>query len=183
MTGADGAMVEVVPGCLWQSGRPVPVAQVEAAGINAIVAVGIGAQPWIGEWMRGGSVAVSYERPQLRVFLHIPLIDAANMLDPVAADTAIHAVEILFRDPFRRVLVHCDMGAFRSVHVAACVLAQVEGCDSATACRHVDAARDGAYRDSALSAPDWRAHAESYPRRADRLTTGDASGSGLEVGG
>lgn len=166
MTGSESFIAPVIEGRLYQSGRPIPLSEVEALGVNAVIDVGFGAQPWIGAWMAARDALPGPERPQQRVFVHVPLIDAAGMLDVRAADAAISVVVNLLKDPERVLLVHCDMGAFRSVHVTAAALAVTRGLSVRDATMAVDVARGhGPYRETALSAPDWAEHARTYDGR------------------
>lgn len=54
-------MVDVIPGRLFQAGRPIPREAVEDRDVNAIVSVSGGEQPWSGDWtehpQRGGDHA------------------------------------------------------------------------------------------------------------------------------
>lgn len=115
---------EILRGTLWQSGSAVDYKEVQAARINAIIAVGGGEQTWIAHW-RFKVNAEFMGRPQSRmsVYVRAPLVDSSHCLDVDSCEATVGLVLRLLRDPERRILVHCDMGAFRSVHVTACVVA------------------------------------------------------------
>lgn len=161
---SDRVLAEVIVGRLWQSGRPLPLEAVEERGINAVVSVG-GAQPWIADWVEQAKFSDLEEGlPVLRIALHAPLIDREGGLDVVAADTVVAAVLRLLDDPDRRVLVHCDAGHFRSVHIAACVLALRSGISGREALGKVDAAGSHWPVRKAMGFEDW-------DRYLDEVTT------------
>jgi hypothetical protein len=135
---------EVIPGRLWQSGSRV--APEHADLFDAVVSVGNERQAWEPGWMERAWDRI---RPKtairLPLFLHAPLIDAGGFLDaPTAASTARHVVQLIHDG--RRVLIHCDAGAFRSVFMAALVLSAVEGIPGLEACERVDECRGRRYR-------------------------------------
>ena len=150
---------EVIVGRLFQSGRPVPREIVEAREVNAIVSVSGGEQPWIEDWMEAGGDSLKPGRPQQRIRAQVPLIDASNWLDEAAADAAIRLVlRLLYGDDTRRVLVHCDAGAFRSVHVAACVLAEMQAVPAPLALAEIDKGRGRTPPRNSLGLPGWNEH-------------------------
>lgn len=129
---------EVIPGRLWQSGSRISAEH--AAKFDVVVSVGNARQAWEPGWMDAGWRAVTREKFRLPVFVHAPLIDARKMLDaPTAAATARYVLALLGMG--RRVLIHCDAGAFRSVFMAALVLASVQGINGIEACAQVDRCR------------------------------------------
>ncbi len=158
LTHSDRPLAEVIAGRLWQSGRPVPLQAIEERGINVVVSVG-GAQPWIGDWIEQANFSeLDDRRPVLRLSVHAPLIDREGGLDVVAADTVIAGILRLLEDPERRVLVHCDAGRTRSVHIAACVLALRTGISGSEALGKVDAAGGRWPVRERLGLEDWDRH-------------------------
>ena len=160
------AIREVIPGRLWQSGCPVPLEQIEEAGVNAVVNVGHALQPWVVEWMHR-TVTENFrgpEKPRQRVHVHAPLWDAPDCLDPVACDVAISAAVRLLSDPWRRVLIHCEAGAFRSIHVTAGVLAAVEGLPPAKAFREADRRTGHRNPRESLGMDGWHEHVATFGR-------------------
>jgi hypothetical protein len=135
---------EVIPGRLWQSGSRVALEHAEL--FDAVICVGGSRQVWEPSWMERGWERIRPGKAiRLPVFVHAPLIDASGMLDtPTAASTARHVVQLL--QDGRRVLIHCDAGAFRSVFMAALVLSAVEGITGLEACERVDECRGRRYR-------------------------------------
>jgi hypothetical protein len=129
---------EVLPGKLWQAGSRVDAN--DSALFDAIITLGGSGQAWREEWMAAGYRTVERDLPRLPLVLHAPLIDASGWLDRATADIIVRCVLMLVRSG-RRVLVHCDAGAFRSVFVAALVVKAVCNVDGATALRVVERAR------------------------------------------
>lgn len=157
---------EMVPGGLWQSGCPVRLEKVHAARINAIVNVGHEQQQWLKQWAREvdgrfhGPV-----QPRHHVYARIPLYDAPGCIDVPATDAAIGLVLALLRDRARRVLVHCEAGVYRSVHVTAGVLARLEGLDYAAAFREADRRAGVEPHRDCLGLDGWDRHARTFGNR------------------
>lgn len=145
---------------IYQSGCPVPRADVEATGVTAILSVARAEQPWVGSWAEDGWPPTP-ERPQLHIRLRVPLIDASGYLDAAAADAAVAAALRLLGDPRRRLLVHCEAGAFRSVHICACILAHWCGLSGPDAFAYVDRRRGYREPRRGLDLAGWREHLEA----------------------
>jgi hypothetical protein len=131
---------EVIPGRLWQSGSWIR--REHAEKFDVVLSVGNARQRWEPDWMEAGWRAVRPKEGMVRlpVFIHAPLIDARKCLDAQTAEaTARYALNLY--DMGRRLLIHCDAGAFRSVFMTALVLAAVEGIGGIEACARVDRIR------------------------------------------
>jgi len=159
----EADFTEVIPGRLFQSGRPVPREIVEHRDVNAIVSVSTGEQPWIKNWMEGGGESLKPGRPQQRLRVQVPLIDASNWLDVAAADAVVEMVyHLLSGDDTRRVLVHCDAGAFRSVHIAALVFSRMHALPPRYAFAEIDEQRGHKPPRDTTGLPGWVEHLDSY---------------------
>lgn len=174
---------EVLPGRLWQSGSRV--ASEHWPTFDAVVAVGNGVQPWIDEWMEAGWKRCGYRPPaekRLPVFVHAPLIDARQMLDePTAEATARFVLNLLGTG--RKVLIHCDAGVFRSVFVAALVVAVELQCPGWKACGLVK----GRAVHNGIGIPEYDAMLQNWPpeslRRLRASPPPPLSVSGEQKGG
>lgn len=152
---------------LWLSGRPVSLDEVEAHRINTVISVG-GPQRWMSRWMLNADeeLVTDTGSPHLKVAMHAPLIDSPGTLDPVAADAVIDAVCRLHTDPVRRILIHCDAGVYRSVHVAACVLSRIEGIGGGEAMARIDGVRSTRGRKrTSLGFAGWDEHLAAFTGR------------------
>lgn len=102
---------EVLPGALWQSGRPADPSEIDAADITAVVNVGVGCNAWAAAWQRGPVTLGAYTP---RVYLHHPLRDGSmEGLDRPGLFATVRFMIDMLRTG-RRVLVHCDLGQNRS---------------------------------------------------------------------
>lgn len=147
---------------LYQSGCPVDVDDVNEAGINAVVDVGDMVNDWQTAWAKGFPEGFGPDNPRRRAFLHIPLHDAPGFLDPVAAETAAEAVLRFLGDTERRVLIHCDAGAYRSRYVTALVLAEGLGCDGPTALKAFEYVAGYREPSKEFGFMDWDQHLQSW---------------------
>jgi hypothetical protein len=156
---------EVIPGRLWQSGSRI--SQADAARFDVVVAVGNARQAWESEWMNDAWKLVRPKEGMVRlpVFVHAPLIDARKCLDAPTAEATARYVLNLYRMG-RRVLIHCDAGAFRSVFMAALVLAGVEGINGLEACARVDRVRKGDHYRVGIGIPEYDAMLKTWPPAA-----------------
>ncbi len=135
--GQPGVVHEIIPGRLFLSGCRPSMENVSWEEVNAIVNVGDADLPWLDGWKAHVRSHIAIGQPRLAVYLKATLIDAENFLDPHAAEAAAGLVLRVLEDPERRVLVHCDMGAFRSVLVASLVLATSRGLSGTDARKEV----------------------------------------------
>lgn len=159
----EACFVEVVAGRLFQSGYPVPRDIVEARDVNAVVSVSNSEQDWIEDWMERDAQNLRPGSPQQRIRAQIPLIDATGWLDAPGATAAVDFIyRLLASDDQRRVLVHCDMGAFRSVHVAACVLSRLHNIPPRYAFREIDKKHRGGEARETTGLRDWNEHLDRY---------------------
>ena len=171
---------EIIPGRLWQSGCPVPLCEVKEAGINAIVNVGQDQQQWLKQWRLGiWDTFQPVDQVRQAVYLYVPLMDADGCLDAIACDVAIRGAVHLLSDPRRRVLIHCEAGHYRSVHVTAGVLAAVEGLAPTEAFREADrrALGRGTPRES-LGMAGWNEHVATFAPHAPTLDSGHSTPTG-----
>lgn len=159
-------LCEMLRARLWQSGCPVPFEKIKAARINAVVNVGHEEQPWLAAW-RDLIFCGFHPQEQVRqhVYLHAPLFDASHCLDVRACDTAIGVALALLRDSDRRILVHCEAGAFRSIHVTAGIVAAERSLSGEQAFRYVDRLSGAKNPRSSLGMGGWHEHVQSFGGR------------------
>jgi hypothetical protein len=157
---------EMIGGRLWQSGCPVPWSKVRELNINAVVNVGHAEQPWLGAWRERIFAQWCPENVRGHVYLHLPLMDCSGGLDVPACDLAIRSALALMADPERRILVHCEAGAFRSVHVCAGVVASWFRLRGEEAFRYVDRHAGRKNPRESLGLLGWHEHVQTFGRSA-----------------
>ena len=159
-------MIELVPGRLWHSGSIVPLREVVDAKINVILNVGDDELIWMERWEEEVDSRLSKENNRRAIYARIVLLDADDTIDVVATDAAIDfGLGLLRSDPERRVLVHCDAGAYRSVHVAAGILSAIENLPGREAFRQVDLRHGFEDPRSSLDLRGWAEHVGTFYRR------------------
>lgn len=164
-------IAEILPGRLYKSGCMASLGDAEKLGINAIVCVGDSELTWLGPWRARIWTNVGRDDPRRAFYVRAPLIDAEGMLDANAAEAAAGVVTALLttKGYVRTVLVHCDMGAFRSVLVASLAYADITGRHPIQARMAVQAASGRRHEPRG----EWMREFESYLESARPEPTGE----------
>ncbi|MBI4538927.1 MAG: dual specificity protein phosphatase family protein [Gemmatimonadetes bacterium] len=116
----DPQIAEIIPGGLFQSGRPYWFEPLLELGVSVLVNVGSEPDLWVDEWQARMPFQVGGGRSP--AYLHHPLVDGSrDELDVAGVDALTHYV-LTALDDARRVLVHCDAGVNRSALICAEVL-------------------------------------------------------------
>jgi hypothetical protein len=155
-------MYEIIPQRLYQSGLPISLVEVIAKDIDTIINVGHEELPWLTAWKLYWLDKFNPDNIRQPLYFHAALMDCPNGLDEVACNLTILNADLLLKATDRKILVHCEAGAYRSIHVCAGIVAKNTLCPGATAFQIVDRRTGHTNPRSSLGLAGWKEHAKSW---------------------